>query len=68
MRNLLVFIIFILSWNILIAQTPCDDDVIMNVKGRWKKHNDANMKADKNQAEIINRLEVVGQFISEIKT
>ena len=44
------------------AQQPCNDDVIMNVKGAWKKRSDANMKADKNQAQIISRVDAISKM------
>jgi hypothetical protein len=56
--------IILVSFGILlllhsIAQQPCSDDVLMNTKGSWKKENDANMRADKNQSQINSRLDAV---------
>jgi hypothetical protein len=62
MRNLIQLIIIILFVNTSFAQQPCNDDVIMNVKGKWKKRSDANMKADKNQAQIISRIDAVSKL------
>ena len=62
MKNLFLLIVIILLGNILFVQAPCNDDVIMNVKGIWKKRSDANMKADKNQAQIINRLDAISKL------
>lgn len=62
MRNLLQLIVIILFVNTTFAQPPCNDDVIMNVKGSWKKRSDANMKADKNQAQIISRVDAISKM------
>lgn len=62
MRNLFQLIIIILFVNSSFAQPPCNDDVIMNVKGIWKKRSDANMKADKNQAQIISRVDAISKL------
>lgn len=63
MRNLLLFIVISLFGNITFAQPPCNDDAIMNVKGSWEKRSDANMKADKNEAQIINRVDAISKLI-----
>jgi len=57
MRNLFQLTVIILFVNTSVAQLPCNDEVIIDVKGAWKKRADANMKADKNQAQIISRLD-----------
>ena len=49
----------LLCANNLFAQEPCNDDVIMNTKGSWKKRSDAIMKADKNQAQIISLVDAI---------
>jgi hypothetical protein len=40
----------------------CDITTMMNVKGSWKKTTDANMKADKNQSQIINHIDAIGKL------
>ena len=44
---IIIFCSFLLN-NTVTAQQPCNDDGIMNTKGSWKKHNDANLFPDKN--------------------
>ncbi len=63
MKSLLLLTIIALYVINSFAQAPCNDDIIMNVKGAWKKRSDANMKADKNQAQIINRLDAISKLI-----
>ena len=62
MRKLLQFIMILFFINTSFAQQPCSDDAIMSMKGSWKKRSDANMKADKNQAQIINRIDAVSKL------
>ena len=62
MKILLLFLIPVLFINTSFAQQPCNVDVMMNVKGNWKKTGDANMHADKNQAQIISRIDAVGKL------
>jgi len=63
MKNLLLFVfLFSFFTNPGFAQADCNDEVIMNVKGSWKKRSDANMKADKNQAQIISRIDAISKL------
>ena len=43
----------------------CNGDVIMNVKGSWKKRSDANMKADKNKTQITNNIDAISKLFQE---
>jgi hypothetical protein len=58
--------IFIFYCTLLImysyAQQPCSDNDLMNTKGSWKKENDANMRADKNQSQISSRVDAVSKL------
>ncbi len=68
MRNLIPLIIAILCFQIAFAQTPCSDVVIMEIKGSWKKVNDANMRADKNQAQMITRIDAISKMYQSAYT
>ncbi len=46
----------------LFAQQPCNDDTIMNVKGKWQKTNDANMKPA-HQAQAIIRIDKMQKIL-----
>lgn len=46
----------------LFAQEPCNDDTIMNVKGRWEKTKDANMKPA-HQAQAIIRIDEMQKIL-----
>ncbi|MEO5942405.1 MAG: hypothetical protein ABIP30_15580 [Ferruginibacter sp.] len=48
--------------NTSFAQQICNDEIIMAVKGKWKKHSDANMQMG-NQSQIISRLDKMQQVI-----
>ncbi len=45
-QNIILLFFLLLFANNLIAQQPCNDEVIMNKKGSWKKLNDANAFPD----------------------
>jgi hypothetical protein len=49
------------------SNTPdeCNDDIIMNVKGSWKKRSDANMIPDKNQAQINSRIDNISKLFQQ---
>ncbi len=40
----------------------CDDATLMKIKGNWKKTSDANMRADKNQSQINNRIDAINKL------
>ena len=44
------------------AQQSCNDEVIMNTKGSWKKTSDANMKAG-NQAQVTSRIDKMKKLL-----
>ena len=46
----------------LFAQQPCNDEIIMAVKGNWAKRPDANMKAG-NQSQITSRIDKMQQLL-----
>lgn len=62
MKNIVLLIVIILFNNTSFAQEPCNADIIMNVKGSWKKRSDANMKADKNLSQIFSHLDMVSKI------
>jgi hypothetical protein len=62
MHKIIFFTIFILLGTEVFAQIPCSDEDILAVKGSWKKRADQNMRADKNQAEINNRLDQISKI------
>jgi hypothetical protein len=43
----------------------CNDEIIMNVKGSWKKRSDANMIPDKNQSQINNRIDNISKLFQQ---
>lgn len=61
-NKIVTAVLFVLLFQISFAQQPCNADIIMNVKGAWKKRSDANIKADKNQAQFFNRLDGISKL------
>jgi hypothetical protein len=47
--------------NMAVAQPPCNDEIIMNVKGNWKKRPDALMKTDY-PAQVVSHLDAISNF------
>ncbi len=64
MKKIIPFSFLLLFANTLFAQQPCNDEIIMNTKGAWKKVSDANMKAG-NQAQIITRIDKMALLFQE---
>ena len=62
MRNLFQLIIIILFVNTSFAQEPCNDDIIMNIKGKWKKTGESYMKGAY-AAQAITRLDKIQQLL-----
>lgn len=60
MGSVLIVLLLQLSTNIAVAQQPCDDQTLMNIKGSWKKRTDANMA--NNQAQVINHIDAVSNL------
>ena len=60
-KNISLFFL-LLFVNVLFAQAPCNDDVIMAVKGKWIKRPDATMNAG-NQAQITSRVDKIQQLL-----
>ena len=60
-KNISLFFL-LLFVNVLFAQDPCNDDVIMAVKGKWIKRPDATMNAG-NQAQITSRVDKIQQLL-----
>jgi len=60
----IIFPLFLLLLliNTVTAQQPCNDDMIMAVKGKWTKRPDATMKAG-NQAQVISRIDKMQQLL-----
>ena len=48
--------------NTVVAQQPCNDEIIMAINGKWVKHADANMKSG-NQSQIINRIDKMQKIL-----
>lgn len=44
------------------SQEPCNDEIIMAIKGKWIKRGDANMKAG-NQAQVISRIDKMQKLL-----
>jgi len=62
MEKGLIVIVLSLCFGCCFSQDPCNDELIMSVKGKWIKRPDANMKAG-NQAQIISRLDKMQQLL-----
>lgn len=62
MKKLFQFIVIAFFINTSFAQEPCNDDIIMNIKGKWKKNSDANMKGTQT-VPIITRLNKMQQLL-----
>ncbi len=62
MRNLFQLIIIILFANTSFAQEPCNDDIIMNIKGKWKKTGESYMKGAY-AAQAITRLDKIQHLL-----
>jgi len=54
--------LFLLLLNRVDAQQPCNDDIIIAVKGKWTKRPDANMQAG-NQSQVISRIDKMQQLL-----
>ena len=48
-------------------QTLCNDEIIINTKGSWKKHSDANMNAA-NQSQVISRIDKMQKILQAAYT
>jgi hypothetical protein len=59
----IVNIIFgLLLWNTIFAQEPCNDEIIMAVKGKWTKRPEDNMKPV-NQAQVTLRIDKMQKML-----
>ena len=56
-----VFIFFIF-FNQLFAQEPCNEDIIMAIKGKWAKRPDASMNAS-NLPQVISRIDKMQKLL-----
>ena len=56
------FLLFSLMHHSSFAQPPCNDDIIMNIKGKWVKRPDANIKAG-NQSLVTSRIDKMQQLL-----
>ncbi len=61
-KTFLFFLLFSLMHHSSFAQPPCNDDIIMNIKGKWVKRPDANMKAG-NQAQVTSRIDKMQKLL-----
>jgi len=56
--HLSAIIIFLLLGNVSFSQVPCDETILMNIKGKWEKRTDASPFPDasfpKNQFSQVN--------------
>lgn len=62
MEKGLLVILFSIWLGCCFSQTPCNEERIMSVKGKWAKRPDANMKAG-NQALITGRIDKMQQLL-----
>ncbi|HTS45832.1 MAG TPA: hypothetical protein VMH01_15640 [Puia sp.] len=62
MRKIFLLILFFSSVNCILAQEACNDALILQVKGSWKKDPDANMNAGKNITVINNRIDNISEL------
>ena len=62
MKKIISISLLILIGNNSFAQEPCNDEIIMAVKGNWTKRPDANMKGTQT-AQIINRIDKIQQLL-----
>ena len=62
MKKIIVLFSFAHSLLYSFSQQPCNDDIIMNTQGVWKKTIDANMKAG-NQSQVINRIDQMKKLL-----
>lgn len=58
----IIFFLFFLSVQSVLTQEPCNDEMIMAVKGKWIKRPDATMKAG-NQVQITSRIDKMQQLL-----
>lgn len=56
-------LVSLLAWQAVIAQQPCNDDLVMNTNGAWKKLSDATMKSGPDRAQAIARIDRFGQLL-----
>lgn len=56
MKQITPLFFLLLVANTLFVQEPCNEEIIMAIKGKWVKRPDANMKAG-NQIQIIGRID-----------
>lgn len=61
-RSMLMLSALSLPSSTVIAQEPCNDEVIMAIKGKWVKRPDANMKAG-NQSQITSCIDKMQQLL-----
>ena len=61
-KNIICLPVLLLLVNVVIAQQPCNDEIIIAIKGKWAKHPDANMKAG-NQVQITSRIDKMQQLL-----
>jgi hypothetical protein len=62
MRHLFSTLLPLVLAGHLMGQGDCSDAAIMAMKGGWKKHPDANMRYDKNQARINRCLDSISKL------
>ncbi|HSU29538.1 MAG TPA: hypothetical protein VLJ68_14220 [Chitinophagaceae bacterium] len=69
MKKIIVVSCLVCLFNHCHAQNEkCDGTAIMEVKGSWKKVSDANMRADKNQAQMISRIDAISKMYQSAYT
>ena len=61
-NNIIMGLALLFFANSVFAQQPCNDEMLMSVKGKWLKKSDANMKTG-NQAQITNRIDKMQQLL-----
>ena len=67
MRKLFLFLLSFALPAALLAQDDCSDAAILEKKGTWEKHPDANLRPDRNQVQILRFLDSVSKlFLSAV--
>src|SRR5437868_6607730 len=63
MKKIILILHCILFMCCSFAQQTCNDDVLMSIKGNWKKRGDANMGTGKDESQIISRIDAIGKLL-----
>jgi hypothetical protein len=64
MKQILLFLVISLP-NIYAAAQSCNEDSVLAISGKWKKSKDANMRPNKNMAQITSRIDKISKMFQE---